>query len=127
MTSIQVGRDKKAHIRGSFSGRVLMGILVILGSSLWFHVLADESKTNNSINAVNVADSESTTTVSIRGDREPTFTLFRLSNPTRIFIDVANASLNSIEKSRLVRNGVVGCNIITKSYFLPFFSILFNS
>ena len=82
----------------------MIALATILMLSFW--VQADP-KPANQLEAIAVSDTEARTRVEIVGQGDPTFTVFRLTNPTRIFVDVSNATMGSIPEETVVRNGIL--------------------
>ncbi len=67
---------------------------------------ADE-KTLNKLQRLDVEEGEKATQIVVRGSSAPTFTVFKLNDPVRLFIDVSNADITGIEGPFEVENGVV--------------------
>ena len=88
----------------SKSLRLVIGLITILSMSLFVQAVP---KASNVVNRLTVNDSEAQTTVRVTSQTEPTFTVFTLKNPTRVFVDISNARMGDIEADTLVRNGVV--------------------
>jgi type IV pilus assembly protein PilQ len=61
----------------------------------------------NSIERIDVEETPDATVITIQGTADPTFTAFKLSDPPRIFVDLANATLREGVGTIDVRNGVV--------------------
>lgn len=88
----------------SKSLRLLIGLVTILSTSLFVQAVP---KTSNVVDRLTVNDSETQTTVRVTSQNEPTFTVFTLKNPTRVFVDISNARMGDIKPDTQVRNGVV--------------------
>lgn len=61
----------------------------------------------NEIRGIDIQEESESTVVTIRGDRIPTFTVFKLHDPIRLFVDVANADVGKVDGTIEVRNGVI--------------------
>jgi type IV pilus assembly protein PilQ len=88
----------------SKSLRLLIGLVTILSTSLFVQAVP---KASNVVDSLSVKDTESQTTVRVDSQKEPTFTVFTLKNPTRVFVDISNARMGEIAADTQVRNGVV--------------------
>ena len=62
----------------------------------------------NVVRSIDVHETADSTVVVIHGSANPTFTVFKLLDPVRLFVDVANADIRSIGGTVDVDNGVVG-------------------
>jgi hypothetical protein len=69
------------------------------------HALAQGGE--NRIHEVVVSQTGDETVVEVRGDVEPTYSVFMLSGPPRLFVDIANAELVSPEQSWEFESGAV--------------------
>lgn len=65
------------------------------------------SSTRSPIQELRVQETDSSTVISIEGSREPDFTVFKLNDPLRVVIDLANAELGQISGPFAVRNGTI--------------------
>lgn len=61
----------------------------------------------NIIGAVRVEEAQGAVRVVVDGSATPSFTVFRLANPERVFIDIAGARVDSVLSPLRVDNGVV--------------------
>ncbi|MCA9519321.1 MAG: AMIN domain-containing protein [Myxococcales bacterium] len=66
------------------------------------------ASTVNRLTQIRVNEQKSATVITVSGSTQPSFTVFKLINPIRIFVDVANADVRSIADSITVENGVIG-------------------
>ena len=67
---------------------------------------ADE-KTLNTLQRLDIEEGEKATQIVVRGSSAPTFTVFKLKDPVRLFIDVSNADISGIDGPFEVENGVI--------------------
>ncbi len=65
------------------------------------------AETINRISTFQIQEEENGTVVRIKGTAIPTFSVFKLNAPLRLFVDVANSELGGDPKSMKVNNGVV--------------------
>ena len=72
-------------------------ISALFVATLCFVGHADAAK--NEIGRVDHTAKDGTTTITLRGSETPTFSVFKLTNPSRIVVDVANARLASVARS----------------------------
>ncbi|MCA9545680.1 MAG: AMIN domain-containing protein, partial [Myxococcales bacterium] len=68
---------------------------------------AQGDKALNTLTRVEVRETEKATEIVLSGDTPPTFTVFKLSDPTRLFVDVSNADIGKVDSPIEVDNGVV--------------------
>ena len=61
----------------------------------------------NRVQKITVTEGATKTTVDVVATRRPTFTVFKLGNPTRLFVDVVDADLSAVAPKMVVRNGVI--------------------
>jgi type IV pilus assembly protein PilQ len=62
----------------------------------------------NRLSSVKVEEGDDTTRIVVKGEKVPAFTVFKLSDPVRLFIDVSSADLSAIQTPIEVNNGVIG-------------------
>lgn len=62
----------------------------------------------NRLTRVQVEEGDDTTRIVVKGEKVPAFTVFKLSDPVRLFIDVSSADLSAIQTPIEVNNGVIG-------------------
>lgn len=62
----------------------------------------------NGLSGLRIRETEAATEILVTGSTAPTFTVFKLSDPTRLFIDVSNADTTRLQTPLEVGNGVVG-------------------
>ena len=63
--------------------------------------------TGNIIKALDIDETSDQTIVSIKAKTRPTFTVFKLTNPPRLFIDVVSGDVSGLESTTHVGNGVI--------------------
>ena len=100
--------------RGTFMGRSTCSpirkglrtgaLLMIIG--MVFSANADEQQINR-LDSLTVTETATTTEVVLSGSAPPTFTVFKLTGPTRLFIDVSNADISAVKGPFEVENGVI--------------------
>lgn len=104
MTKSKLFVVNKAFTSRNRGFHLLVVLTTILAMSVWVQA---NPKAANQLTALEVNDSEARTRIQIVGQSEPTFTVFRLTNPTRVFVDVSNATSAGIPANTAVRNGVL--------------------
>ncbi len=67
-----------------------------------------QAQGRNRVEGVELSGNGETRTVRIRTAEEPTFTVFRLSNPMRVVIDISAGDVSSLAAPILVEDGVLG-------------------
>ena len=75
-----------------------------------FCVLASASAQAAPINAIEnlrVKETASHTEIHVEGSQTPTFTVFKLEDPIRLFIDMPNTNLKKVDGTLAIRNGVI--------------------
>jgi len=85
--------------RAVISG-VLVAFVMLCASSVW-------AGQENRIQSIQVEEGPNNTVISIVGSKTPTFTVFKLLDPVRLLVDVADATMDKVAGSSSVRNGVV--------------------
>ncbi|MBN1944128.1 MAG: type IV pilus secretin PilQ [Bradymonadales bacterium] len=70
-------------------------------------VAAEEPMTVNQISSVEVVEQSEGTAVAIMGSASPTFSVYRLENPPRLFLDFSNTEMNGDLTNWSVRDGLV--------------------
>ena len=91
------------------AGDILRGLplsvacLVLLTA---FTAYSQEQETNH-LSTLTVQETANATTLVVEGSAPPTFTVFKLTNPTRLFVDISNADISKIEGPIEVENGVI--------------------
>ena len=78
--------------------------LVVSGPS----VTAGGQSSHNSISRVEVTEGANQTIIELVATSRPTFTVFKLADPPRLFIDVVGAKVSTLKPTIRVANGVVG-------------------
>ncbi|MCL4557214.1 MAG: type IV pilus secretin PilQ [Deltaproteobacteria bacterium] len=68
----------------------------------------------NSIGNINVADQTDSTILTIEGSIPPVYTIYKMTNPLRVVVDMTNADISALSKSLPINNGVIN-NIEVKS------------
>jgi len=69
---------------------------------------ANPSQSSNGLNqigAIDIEETESATEITIRGTKTPTFTVFKLADPIRLFVDIANADISNVDGTIEIDNG----------------------
>lgn len=61
----------------------------------------------NSVNKLDVSEAPKGTTIRIRGSSVPTFSVFKLADPPRLFVDISNSQLSSDGAPQHINNGVI--------------------
>ena len=97
-------RRLSTHHLGNIGWFLLVGISTLGVFALAAH--ADE-QAQNRLTGVEVRETDSATEIVVSGSRPPTFTVFKLSDPTRLFVDVSNADASAITEPIEVDNGVI--------------------
>ncbi|MEZ4266171.1 MAG: type IV pilus secretin PilQ [Myxococcota bacterium] len=62
----------------------------------------------NAIQRIQVREASDQTVVEIESQAKPTFTVFKLADPPRLFVDVVGADVSALEATMNVSNGVIG-------------------
>lgn len=62
----------------------------------------------NAIRGIVVEETADSTVIVVRGSAHPTFNVFKLADPVRLFVDVANGDVSGADSTIDVDNGVVG-------------------
>lgn len=88
-------------------------VLMLSTSLLWSTpALADpprgpQETELNAMGALTVSEEEDGTYIRIQGTQEATFSVFKLDDPPRLFVDLSNSRLATGEEKQEVRNGVI--------------------
>lgn len=61
----------------------------------------------NGVHALKVEEQKDGTVIRIAGSATPTFSVFRLNDPVRLFIDISNSELRGDAQTQRVNNGVI--------------------
>ena len=61
----------------------------------------------NTIENLRVEETTSHTEIYVEGTQTPTFTVFKLEDPIRLFIDMPNTDLSRVDGTVAIRNGVI--------------------
>ncbi|MBU1898944.1 AMIN domain-containing protein, partial [Myxococcota bacterium] len=96
---MRLGSQGRLRTR-SFVG-ALISLSVLLGAA-WA-----EQPARNTITGLEVKEAAEVTRVIVHGDAKPTFTVFKLNDPARVFIDLSNADISALKAPVLVDNGVI--------------------
>lgn len=80
----------------------LIGCLLLLCGA----AAADEPVLNR-LEALEVREADAATEIVVQGSVPPTFTVFKLTDPIRLFVDISNADASALVKPVVVGNGVV--------------------
>lgn len=62
----------------------------------------------NTIRGIEVEETSDSTVIVVHGSAHPTFNVFKLEDPVRLFVDIANGDVSEARSSIDVDNGVVG-------------------
>jgi type IV pilus assembly protein PilQ len=81
-------------------GRMAASALVLLAGLFLGTPVADAGGAKGEILDLKSSTSKATTTLRIQGSSTPTFTVYKLENPSRVVVDVVGTTLNS----KLIRN-----------------------
>ena len=94
-------RDAKRHWRAAAARS--LGVL----ATLTLIAPAAFAGNTNTISSVDVVEEADRTVITIVGSRKPTFTVFKLSNPQRLFIDIVDGDVAGLQPQLSVDNGVI--------------------
>ncbi len=64
-------------------------------------------RAGNAIQRIQVREASDQTVVEIESQAKPTFTVFKLADPPRLFVDVVGADVSALEATMNVSNGVI--------------------
>jgi type IV pilus assembly protein PilQ len=83
-------------------------ILTLLAASLGASTAAASPGDEvNDISGIEITETESQTVIRIVGDDHPTFSVYRLRTPLRLFVDISDSALAASLPNQSVNNGVV--------------------
>jgi type IV pilus assembly protein PilQ len=85
-----------------------LALAALLAAMTPLPAAAGEPAVTNRLGQLAVRETDSATEIVVTGSGAPTFTVFKLSDPVRLFIDVSNADTTSIDGPVEIDNGVVG-------------------
>jgi type IV pilus assembly protein PilQ len=85
-----------------------LALAALLAAMTPLPAAAGEPAATNRLGQVAVRETDSATEIVVTGSGAPTFTVFKLTDPIRLFIDVSNADTTSIDGPVEIDNGVVG-------------------
>ncbi|MFW5967834.1 MAG: secretin N-terminal domain-containing protein, partial [Persicimonas sp.] len=87
----------------------VMGVVLSFASPLVAQETEEtsEGEPANAVGDLEVEEADDGTYIRIRGDQEPTFSVFKLSDPLRLVVDVTGSQLEDESMSRRVDNGVI--------------------
>lgn len=85
-----------------FRTLLLLAVCLLAGAPSW------AQQPLNRLASVQVEEGDDTSRIVVKGDQAPTFTVFKLSDPVRLFVDISNADLSAIQSPIAVNNGVIG-------------------
>ncbi|MGM0555108.1 MAG: type IV pilus secretin PilQ [Myxococcota bacterium] len=68
---------------------------------------AGQQATANQVGTIDVREGKKGTHIRIRGTSEPTFSVFKLTNPLRLFVDISNSTVEGDSQTQRVGNGVI--------------------
>ena len=66
-----------------------------------------QNTATNSVGSLEVHEQKDGTYIRIRGTSQPTFSVFKLTNPLRLFVDISASKLDADAQTRQVANGVI--------------------
>jgi type IV pilus assembly protein PilQ len=67
----------------------------------------DSGAAVNTVNKLDVEEAAKGTTIRIRGSSVPTFSVFKLADPPRLFVDISNSQLSDDGAPKHINNGVI--------------------
>ena len=73
------------------------GLTVLAAAGLWLSAHAASAADLNALKAVDVSATSSGAQVVVTGSRPPIFTVFRLSDPDRLVVDVTSADAGAVK------------------------------
>ncbi len=62
----------------------------------------------NALRRIDIREEPQETIIAIEGSKTPTFTVFKLDDPPRLFVDIANTDVAAVNRTLEVDNGVIG-------------------
>ena len=87
------------------------GWLAVAVTVGFFFALGGESPAkknwDNTITNISVSDSESAVVITLKGKNRPTYTAFKLNDPARIVLDLAQTDVSAVAAPVQVGNGFV--------------------
>ena len=110
MTKVKHRQDGNVVKFRSRGLRLVIGLSTLLCTSLFVQAVPKASNIVKNLGD----DSEIQTTVRIATAQKPTFTVFSLKDPSRVFIDISNAKLSDI-----ANNTRFGMACFEQSLFRP--------
>ncbi len=72
-----------------------------------FPTTAPAAPAGNPILSIEAVEDASFTRIRVRCAKKPTFTVFRLEDPVRLFVDIAGGDIGAVKNTLAVENGVV--------------------
>lgn len=98
----------KSRVSGRFGGQRLLGAMMLLGAlALVPAASAKSNAVKNVVKGVRVAGDGEMRDVIIETAGEPTFTVFRLSDPMRVVIDISGGDISKLDGPVKIDDGVV--------------------
>ena len=94
---------RRSTRRPAYAVPTVIGLWLVMLSTA---ATADEPVLNQ-LSALEVRETDKATEIRIGGTTPPTFTVFKLTDPIRLFVDVSNADISALGKDVAVGNGVV--------------------
>lgn len=85
----------------------ILTLCLCLGTAGTAWAQTDANAAMNSVNAMSVDEQSDGTLIRISGTKVPTFSVFKLNEPLRLFIDISNATLGSEPETKKIENGVI--------------------
>ncbi|MFN3200347.1 MAG: AMIN domain-containing protein, partial [Bradymonadia bacterium] len=96
-------RPKKSPLKGL----ALVGLLQLAPAPAWSQTGAEVAQQANALAALEVNETATATEIIVTGSAPPTFAVFKLTQPNRLFVDVSNADVSAISEPIDVDNGVI--------------------
>ncbi len=87
--------------RSRFAGPLVLLVLVVPA------VVTSQDAGSNSITGIKVSEEATETVVTITASRTPTFSVFKLDDPVRLFVDVNQGEVSKVAEPIVVDNGIL--------------------
>ncbi len=69
---------------------------------------------SNIIGNIDIADRNTATVLTVEGSTPPVYTIYKMTNPLRVVVDMTNADISALSKTLPINNGVIN-NVEVKS------------
>ena len=102
---LTAGRRRSKLMRGSFRRKPFSSVL--LAAVMITTPASGQSTLKNSIEGIEIGGSKDYRTVTIHTQSKPTFTVFRLSDPMRVVVDISGGDLSKIDGPLEVEDGII--------------------